>query len=466
MAELIYPNVAGNYQQGLGYGRQLRAQDMAQQNQSRLSELAARAYGASPDERGSLIQQAIGVDPQAGFALNEQLSGQDKARSSELLRKARLLESAPEQYKASLYKQIYPTIAQELPGVPTEYTPEVAEGIRAYIAAHSGAPDLGDRYRVVGGTLVDLQNPTQAVYTAPQRYLTDSGLIEIGPEGPRELTLGGPSGQPMGVSIDPNLPPEVQADIRARPGMYNEGGPADVEVPAQTAIAAQMPQGGRILPRGAGDQAERLQLARDAAARSAEVSRLAVEAADQRRRFGTIPAGFRVNAAGTALEAVPGGPKPAGSAATEGERKAATLLKRLEGSLSQLETAVRENPAAASPSMAAEIGRGLPLIGDVAANALNSQERQRVEAAQLDILDAALTLGTGAAYTREQLQGYRRSFFPQIGDSDATIRDKSARLDNVIEAARIAAGRAAPAASAQPATQTRPALPPGFSWED
>lgn len=464
MAELIYPNVAGNYQQGLGYGRQLRAQDMAQQNQSRLSELAARAYGASPDERGSLIQQAIGVDPQAGFALNEQLSGQDKARSSELLRKARLLESAPEQYKASLYKQIYPTIAQELPGVPTEYTPEVAEGIRAYIAAHSGAPDLGDRYRVVGGTLVDLQNPTQAVYTAPQRYLTDSGLIEIGPEGPRELTIGG--GQPSGAYIDPSLPPEVQADIRARPGMYSEGGPADVAVPAQTAIAAQMPQGGRILPRGAADQAERLQLARDAAARSAEASRLAVEAADQRRRFGNIPTGFRVNAAGTALEAVPGGPKPAGSAATEGERKAATLLKRLEGSLSQLETAVRENPAAASPSMAAEIGRGLPLIGDVAANALNSQERQRVEAAQLDILDAALTLGTGAAYTREQLQGYRRSFFPQIGDSDATIRDKSARLDNVIEAARIAAGRAAPAASAQPATQTRPALPPGFSWED
>jgi len=42
-------------------------------------------------------------------------------------------------------------------------------------------------------------------------------------------------------------------------------------------------------------------------------------------------------------------------------------------------------------------------------------------------------LGTGAAYTKEQLEGYRKSYFPQIGDSKENILAKQQRLNNVIE---------------------------------
>lgn len=133
---------------------------------------------------------------------------------------------------------------------------------------------------------------------------------------------------------------------------------------------------------------------------------------------------------------------------TEGERKAATLLSRLEFSENQLREAVKADKSAASPSLSASVAGSIPFVGEQARNFANSSARQRVEAAQLDILDAALTLGTGAAYTREQLEGYRKSYFPQIGDSDATIKDKEARLQNVIASARIAAGRAAPDAAA------------------
>jgi hypothetical protein len=77
------------------------------------------------------------------------------------------------------------------------------------------------------------------------------------------------------------------------------------------------------------------------------------------------------------------------------------------------------------------------------ANTFTSETRQRVESAQLDMLDAALTLGTGAAYTKEQLEGYRKSYFPAIGDGPAQIKDKKARLENVISAAKIAAGKGA-----------------------
>jgi hypothetical protein len=133
---------------------------------------------------------------------------------------------------------------------------------------------------------------------------------------------------------------------------------------------------------------------------------------------------------------------PSGSGEpTEGERKAATLLSRLRFSQNQLQTAVQGNPSAALPTATAEVTRRV--LGDTAAGAVTPQERQRVEAAQLDILDAALTLGTGAAYTREQLEGYRRSYFPVLTDDAKTIEDKKARLANLIKAAEIAAGKAA-----------------------
>lgn len=137
--------------------------------------------------------------------------------------------------------------------------------------------------------------------------------------------------------------------------------------------------------------------------------------------------------------------KPGGMNLTEGERKAATLLTRLRGSQEQMLTALGADPSAAKPGYAAEFVRAIPGIGgDTPANLLTPETRQRVEAAQLDMLDAALTLGTGAAYTREQLEGYRRSYFPQIGDGPKQVDDKRVRLANVIRAAEIAAGRAEP----------------------
>ena len=133
--------------------------------------------------------------------------------------------------------------------------------------------------------------------------------------------------------------------------------------------------------------------------------------------------------------------------ATEGERKAATLLQRLQFSQNQLTQALVDNPNAAKPGVFASAVGKLSTTGE---NLLNSAERQRVVAAQLDMLDAALTLGTGAAYTKEQLEGYRTSYFPAYGDDPKTVLDKQARLKNVIDAAKTAAGRAAKLVPAAP----------------
>jgi hypothetical protein len=138
----------------------------------------------------------------------------------------------------------------------------------------------------------------------------------------------------------------------------------------------------------------------------------------------------------------------AGGMPTEGERKAATLLQRMQSSEAQLEEALKLDKTAAKPGLASAALRGLG--AETLANTVTPESRQKVEAAQLDILDAALTLGTGAAYTKEQLEGYRKSYFPQLGDKPSTIKDKQDRLDNILEAARIAAGRAAGQVSAPP----------------
>ena len=129
-----------------------------------------------------------------------------------------------------------------------------------------------------------------------------------------------------------------------------------------------------------------------------------------------------------------------GQGMTEGERKASTLLQRLRFSEGQLTKALVDDPDAAKPGV---FTSALDMLSTPLANTLTPEARQRVQSAQLDILDAALTLGTGAAYTKEQLEGYRSSYFPAIGDGPTQVKDKKARLQNVISAANIAAGKGA-----------------------
>ena len=128
---------------------------------------------------------------------------------------------------------------------------------------------------------------------------------------------------------------------------------------------------------------------------------------------------------------------------SESERTAGFLTNRVQNSLAQLQQAVGVSPSAASPNLSAEVIRNVT-GSDYLKNLVNPETRQQVEAAQMEILDAALTLGTGAAYTREQLDNYRKSYFPQLGDKPATVTDKAKRLKNMLDSAMIKAGRAAP----------------------
>jgi hypothetical protein len=126
-----------------------------------------------------------------------------------------------------------------------------------------------------------------------------------------------------------------------------------------------------------------------------------------------------MGASGEQLKGVSGGK------ATEGERKAATLLSRMQLAQTQMDQGTKGAPGFLT-SITPRVG--LP------------EERKRVEDAQLDFLDAALTLATGAAYTEFQLKGAMQSYFPKFGDDAATIAEKELRRKNLLEAAKISAG--------------------------
>lgn len=148
------------------------------------------------------------------------------------------------------------------------------------------------------------------------------------------------------------------------------------------------------------------------------------------------PAGYRW-AAGGKLEPIPGGPAADGKPLTEDQAKSAGYALRMDNALKLIDEVGKSNPGAIRPGALAAATNALP---ETLANTLRPEARQRVEAAQLDALDAALTLNTGAAYTREQLQGLSRSYFAQPGDDDKTVADKGNRLQSLIDTARLRAG--------------------------
>lgn len=156
------------------------------------------------------------------------------------------------------------------------------------------------------------------------------------------------------------------------------------------------------------------------------------------------PSGYRYNAQGN-LEIIPGGPadpnapKPGDSKPTESQQKTLTLLTRIAGGQSDIEKTLAVDPTAQQAGLLETLTRDV--LGDgVITRKLAGPERRIVVDAQADILDGLLTLGTGAAYSREQLLGQTTSYFPQYGDTEGEIAIKNDRLKRLIESARISTG--------------------------
>lgn len=135
--------------------------------------------------------------------------------------------------------------------------------------------------------------------------------------------------------------------------------------------------------------------------------------------------------------------EPAGPGEAElkaAEQKASFLTTNLLGNINIMQKAIKADPSATAPTWD-QLAVGI--LGTDVKNAYLPAQRQVIENSQRLITDAALTLGTGAAYTPEQIEAYRRGFFPQVGDTKEAIAAKREALRTALVAARIGAGAGA-----------------------
>lgn len=128
-----------------------------------------------------------------------------------------------------------------------------------------------------------------------------------------------------------------------------------------------------------------------------------------------------------------------GGKATESQQKTNTLLTRIAGGARDIQNTLAVDPEAQKAGIFETLSRDV--LGEgVLTRSLAGSKRRIVTDAQANMLDAILTMRTGAAYNEEQKIANRIAYFPQYGDTPEEIAIKNQRLNQAIEAARIAAG--------------------------
>jgi hypothetical protein len=75
-------------------------------------------------------------------------------------------------------------------------------------------------------------------------------------------------------------------------------------------------------------------------------------------------------------------------------------------------------------------------------NFIRSEDRQVVNSAQYEAIDAILTLATGAAYNKEQRDAQIQRYVPLFSDKTKNREAKKNALLNIIKVAKVKSGAA------------------------
>lgn len=127
---------------------------------------------------------------------------------------------------------------------------------------------------------------------------------------------------------------------------------------------------------------------------------------------------------------------------SEQERNTAYNAGRLLTAAREIASATSRAPNVQTPGLAESAAASIPLIGGSLANVVRNEDRQIVNAAQADMIDALLYLATGAAYNKEQLAAQREALLPRFTDKPGTIEAKRRSLMDKIEQAKVRSGNA------------------------
>lgn len=149
------------------------------------------------------------------------------------------------------------------------------------------------------------------------------------------------------------------------------------------------------------------------------------------------PAGYRFAADGT-MEFIPGGPadpktKIDTKPATEDQSKAANFARRMELAMSDLEKITKTGYDPTTAENAARSSNWTP-------NVLNSPEGQSWKNAQRNFVRANLRKESGAVIGEEEMAEEIKTYFPQHGDSQDVIDQKTRLRAQAFEGMKSAAG--------------------------
>jgi hypothetical protein len=302
------PNLLGGFQQGLQFGQAQRDRANGQQ----AAQLYAQAMQAPVEQRPALlaqIAQLTGVE--GATSAQAGLGRQDSAAHDDLVQTASQFAAIAEADPATA-QQMYPALAAKAHAVgipvPTTYDPKMLPAIQKLAGAMGGAG-------AVQSTYVDAQGQRVAVMrdgsirplgqNAPNNQIIDTGNgfygVNKGNLSASPVMVGGAPQMPQQApgevpfSIDPNLPPAVQAAIRANPDAGSAQGITSMPMPqGQQLRSAPKPPDPialahlQLAESADARDAARLQLAQAAAARagapkpadSAKAEKLAAARAD------------------------------------------------------------------------------------------------------------------------------------------------------------------------------------------
>ena len=122
------------------------------------------------------------------------------------------------------------------------------------------------------------------------------------------------------------------------------------------------------------------------------------------------------------------------------EQQASYNIARVLNAADEIGKITKKDPSALAPGGLEASFKSAGFEG--AANLARSTNRQIVNGAQRDALDALLYLATGAAYNKEQLQGAFESYIPSYTDDTGTREAKQTRMTGLIQDAKVRAGKA------------------------
>lgn len=272
MAELMFPNLAAAIQQGVQFGTQQRQLREGEQRRNQLADLASRAYAAPSQERQGLIQQAVAVDPESGLALGSKLESREVDQSKRAGNVAdyllRAFESKNPAQIQGAYQAVKPYFQQMSPGtaIPEQVDESILPMLHQLKAAAAGsAGDMPAGFAefeakakaagLVPGSPEYQEAANIALGRIGRAASGGFGFTEvIGPDGRKRIQRNNPRTglvevynevtggfDPVGgaaalnpqqfqspqmapgevpFAIDPSLPPEVQAAIRANPQQF------------------------------------------------------------------------------------------------------------------------------------------------------------------------------------------------------------------------------------------------------